>query len=105
MDECLPKKLKLEFKNYEVSTVYEQGWSGIKNGELLKLAQENRFDVFLTADQNLKYQQNLSKSTIAIIILVARNNRIESLQPLIIEVHQVLEKIQPGQFILVPRTL
>jgi hypothetical protein len=68
MDECLPKKLKLEFKNHEICTVYEQGWSGIKNGKLLQLAQENRFEVFLTADQNLKYQQNLSKSAITIVI-------------------------------------
>ena len=53
LDECVPRKLKREFAEYEVFTVTEQGWSGIKNGNLLALA-ESEFDVFLTVDQNLK---------------------------------------------------
>ena len=57
LDECLPKKLKREIINHQVITVPEQGWAGIKNGELLKLASEI-FDVFITADPNLTSQQN-----------------------------------------------
>jgi predicted nuclease of predicted toxin-antitoxin system len=59
LDECLPKKLKRELRDYTVATVQEMGWSSEKNGELMRLARD-RFDVFLTADQNLQYQQNLA---------------------------------------------
>ena len=55
LDECVPRKLKREIANHEVVTVTEQGWSGIENGELLKLA-ATEFDVFLTVDQNLSFQ-------------------------------------------------
>jgi hypothetical protein len=57
-----------------VRTVTESGWSGLKNGELLALA-EVEFDVFLTLDQNLIFQQNLQRFNIGIILMVARNNR------------------------------
>ena len=60
LDECVPRKLKREIANHEVVTVTEHGWSGIVNGELLKLA-ETEFDIFLTVDQNLSFQQNLKK--------------------------------------------
>jgi hypothetical protein len=61
LDECVPRKLRRELPEHEVLTVMEQGWSGIKNGKLLALAAPE-FDVFLTIDQNLKYQQNLKTS-------------------------------------------
>lgn len=60
LDECVPRKLRRELTEHAVLTVTERGWSGIKNGELLALA-ETEFEVFLTVDQNLKYQQNLKK--------------------------------------------
>lgn len=59
LDECLPKRLKREFIDCAVSTVPEMGWAGKKNGELMKVAHA-QFDVFVTADQNLQYQQNLA---------------------------------------------
>ena len=58
LNECVPRKLRRELADHEVLTVTQHGWSGIENGELLALAQEE-FDVFLTVDQNLTYQQNL----------------------------------------------
>lgn len=75
LDECVPRRLKRELSEHEVLTVTEHGWSGIKNGILLALA-EAEFDVFLTVDQNLKYQQNLTALRISIILLMARNNRL-----------------------------
>ncbi len=75
LDECVPRKLRRELEDHEVFTVTEHGWSGIKNGNLLALAAPE-FDVFLTVDQNLKYQQNLKNFNIAIILLTARNNRL-----------------------------
>lgn len=79
-------------------TVTERGWSGVKNGRLLELAQAE-FDVFLTVDQNLKYQQNLKNFNLAIILLVARNNRLKTLLPFVAAVNEELNKIGPGEFV------
>lgn len=76
LDECVPRKLRLELTEHAVLTVTEHGWSGIKNGKLLALA-ETEFEVFLTVDQNLKYQQNLKAFNIGVILLLARNNRLK----------------------------
>ena|SRR6266496_5542727 len=84
LDECVPRKLKRELANHEVVTVTENGWSGFKNGELLALA-ESEFDIFLTVDQNLSLQQNLQSLAIGIILVVARNNRLKTLLPLMPE--------------------
>ena len=100
LDECLPRKLKRELAGHEVLTGTEHGWSGVKNGRLLTLA-EAEFDVFLTIDQNLKYQQNLKAFNIGIILLTARNNRLKTLLPLMPEVRQALENIKAGGFIRV----
>jgi hypothetical protein len=98
LDECVPRRLKRELPGHEASTVTEHGWSGIKNGRLLTLA-DAEFDVFLTVGQNLKYQQNLADFRIAIILLVARNNRLKTLQPLMSEVREALGSIAAGEFI------
>jgi len=66
LDECVPRKLKREIANHEVVTVTEQGWSGVENGQLLNLA-ATEFDIFLTGDQNLSFQQNLQNFNIGII--------------------------------------
>ena len=78
LDESLPRRLKAHFKDFKTKTVPEAGWQGKKNGELLKLMQEE-FDVFITADQNLQYQLNLRNTTILIIIIKASSNRYEDL--------------------------
>ncbi|MGE5343055.1 MAG: DUF5615 family PIN-like protein [Candidatus Omnitrophota bacterium] len=91
LDECLPKKLKRDFKNYEIKTVPEMGWAGKKNGELLGLA-ENHFDIFITTDQNLQYQQNLKNRRITVFVLKAVNSRYETLK---LFVPIILDKITP----------
>ena len=100
LDECVPRKLRRELPEQEVFTVTERGWSGIKNGNLLALA-EAEFEVFLTVDQNLKYQQNLKAFNIGVILLVARNNRLKTLLPLMPEAREALENIKAGDFIRV----
>ena len=65
------------------------GWASKRNGELLALA-EGQFDVFLTAHRNLSYQQDLSSFDIAILVLVARSNRLDDLRPLVPRVLQIL---------------
>lgn len=96
LDECLPRKLKLELKGHFVSTVTEENWSGKKNGKLLELA-EKKFDVFVTVDQNLSYQQNISKFNIAVILLSAKDNDFETLKPFMPKVKQLLNKLQVGK--------
>src|SRR6185295_17688892 len=98
LDECVPRKLRRELSDHEVFTVTERGWSGVKNGELLALA-EAEFDVFLTVDQNLKYQQNLASLSIGLILLVARSNALRALSPLMPRVREALETIKRGDFI------
>jgi hypothetical protein len=61
LDECAPRPLKRELVDYEVLTVVEMGWSGKKNGELLRLMSQEGFTILLTTDQNLRYQQNLQQ--------------------------------------------
>lgn len=102
LDECVPRRLKRELTEHEARTVTERGWSGVKNGKLLALA-EAEFDVFLTVDQNLNYQQNLKAFNIGIILLVARNNRLKTLLPLMPEIKEALENIKASDFVLIGR--
>jgi predicted nuclease of predicted toxin-antitoxin system len=103
LDECLPKRLKRALSGYDVQTVPEAGWAGKKNGVLLKLM-VNEFDVFITVDQNMEYQQALEDLPIAFIVLVAHNNKLETLQPLMAQVLLLLDTIKPGQVIDVHET-
>ena len=81
LDESLPRPLAPLLPKHEVRTVAAMGWTDTRNGELLQLA-AGEFDAFLTADQNLGHQLNLSALPIAVGVLVASTNRIESLRPL-----------------------
>lgn len=99
LDECAPRPLKRELADYEIRTVVEMGWSGKKNGELLQLMNQEGFTILLTTDQNLRYQQNLDKAGVAVVVLVAGSNRLPDLLPLIPDVCGVLKTIAPGQII------
>lgn len=105
LDECAPRELKrfLSEAGHNCETVQEVGWSGIENGELLALA-EARFDVLLTIDSNLKYQQNLSNRKIAIVVLLARSNRIESLRKYFGDCAAALEQVCPGEILIIGKT-
>ena len=100
IDECLPKKLKRELVGYTVFTVPEKGWAGLKNGELLRVA-ENEFDVWITADRSIEYQQNLSRFEIAVVVLVALSNQLQALLPLMPRLHEVLQLIEPHQIVYI----
>jgi predicted nuclease of predicted toxin-antitoxin system len=94
LDECLPRKLRHHLPDHDVTTVQEAGWAGTKNGALLRLA-ESRFDCFITVDQNMRYQQTLHSSGLAIIVLVAPNSRFETLLPLMNQVRAALIDLRP----------
>jgi predicted nuclease of predicted toxin-antitoxin system len=96
LDESLPRALRSRLVAHEVATVVGCGWSGIRNGELLTLA-ASQFDVFLTADQNLEHQQNLATLPISVIVLVVRNNRIESIDALIPQLLNALRSRSPNR--------
>jgi predicted nuclease of predicted toxin-antitoxin system len=94
LDESLPQRLSGAFPGHAVQTVAEKGWSGLKNGDLLRLAAPE-FDVFVTADQNLQFQQNLGALPLAVIVLVAPNTKLETLRPLIPEAIARLATLPP----------
>jgi predicted nuclease of predicted toxin-antitoxin system len=100
IDECTPRALKfyLAQRGHNCATVQEAGWSGKVNGELLALA-ESKFDVLVTIDTNLQYQQNLSGRKIAIVILMARSNRLEDLSPHFAACAEAISKIKPGNIV------
>ena len=92
LDENLPKRLKLDFPEHEIFTVRDKGWNGIKNGELLKLLLENKFDALLTFDKNLQHQQNFTKYNITVFVLSAKINSYEELTKLSSKVKEYLDK-------------
>lgn len=96
LDENLPRLLKRELPGFEVSTVVEVGWAGIKNGKLLRLA-EAEFDVFVTADKNLPHQQSLASLDLGFVVLRARTTKLEDLLPLVSAILEALPGVKAGQ--------
>lgn len=102
LDENIDRLLKTLFDpEHEVVTVQECGWGGMKNGALLRTA-EQEFDAFVTMDKNLEYQQNLNNVDLRIVVLKAKNNAYISVAPLMPEVNEVLKKGNIGKIIHVP---
>jgi uncharacterized protein DUF5615 len=95
LDECVPRALRKELLGHNVKTVAEAGWAGVKNGELLKLA-ANQFDIFITIDRNLEYQQNFSGVVLAVVVIHAPSNDIAVLRPLMPAVLAAIPKAKPG---------
>ena len=79
VDEQLPRQLAPYFVGHDVRTTQEQGWAGLKNGELLKQALSAGFEVLVTGDKNLEFQQNLRSSGLFVVVLVAPSNKLKDL--------------------------
>jgi len=79
LDECVTKRLKEHLKEFEVLTVTELGWSGIKNGKLMSLCVENNFDILLTVDKNIINQQNIIKHKLTVIVLDSLTSKLDEL--------------------------
>jgi hypothetical protein len=99
LDECVPRPLRRVLSDHSVSTVGEMRWQGIENGELLALVREAGFEAFITVDQNLAYQQNLQAAGLRVVILVARTNKLQDLQPLMPSLRAALTRLTPGEMI------
>ena len=96
LDECLDWRLRRDLPGHEVKTVQEMGWDGIKNGRLLALA-ERDFQVFITGDRNLSFQQNLPRFALAVVVLKAESIRLVHTRPLMPKLLAILPSLKPGQ--------
>ena len=96
LDECIPKKFKGHLSGCNCLTVPEAGWAGKKNGELLDLALNDGFQVFVSLDQGIEFQQNLTGRNIAVILLRAKSNRLADLIPLVEKILMSLSSIELG---------
>ena len=95
-DECMPLPLRRRLAEFEISTAQEMGWGRVKNGDLLKLA-EDKFDAFLTSDQQLKYQQNLKDRKLAILVL--STNRWPQVKARTQEIIAAVLALKPGDYV------
>lgn len=92
IDENLPKRIKNDFQDHEIFTVSDKGWRSKSNGDLLKLMLKEEFDIFLTFDKNLQYQQNFEKYPISVFVLNAEDNTYPTLKPLLPKLQHLLSK-------------
>ena len=100
LDECVDRRFAHELLGHEVFTVPQRGWAGIKNGELLALAQKE-FDAFITVDRKLSLQQDLAKFRIPVLLLRARTNRLEDIRPFAAELLEKLPRASAGELTII----
>ena len=100
LDECLPRRTKFLFaeSGHECETVRDAGFSGKENGELIALA-EKKFNVLITIDKNIRYQQNIAGRNIAILIIRAASNDLDDIRPHVPQALAALRSIKPGQIV------
>jgi hypothetical protein len=97
LDHCVPRRVRKALPGCEVSTAYQRGWHELKNGALLEAAEEAGYDVFVTADKSLRYQQRLSHRRIAILELPT--NTLPDLLPHFAIILEAVSRIQAGEYI------
>ena len=100
LDECLDRRLAKDITDYFVKTVPDMGWAGLKNGDLLAKSQEE-FDIFITNDQNLSFQQNLSRFKIAVLVLCPASNRLSDLRAIFPKAFKKLNTLKPGHVVFI----
>jgi predicted nuclease of predicted toxin-antitoxin system len=96
LDEHLPIGLSAELHGHAVDTVSSRGWTGIKNGELLR-RMTGQYDVLVTMDRSIEFQQRLSTLPFGIVLVRARSNRMQDLRPLVPSILSALDAIEPGR--------
>ena len=101
LDECIPRRFKNSLHGHDCHTVPEAGLAGQENGELLAAAEEQGFEVFLTIDTNIEYQQNFSARKIAMLVIRCRSNHLSELTRHTQRCLDVLGSIEPGQIITI----
>ena len=96
LDHCVPRPFRKLLESCEARTAYECGWAKLKNGELISAAEKSGFDVLITADKNLRYQQHLPGRKLAVIELPT--NRLALLPAYAPETNRILRDIKPGEY-------
>jgi len=96
-DECVPRPLRARLPGHEIRTAREMAWGRLKNGELIRLAEENGFEAFVTSDQNLSYQQNLAGRRITLVVL--STNYWPTLRKQTAKIEAALATLHPGQYV------
>jgi predicted nuclease of predicted toxin-antitoxin system len=104
IDECIDERLRNSLTGHDCQTARYAGLAGLNNGDLLDTAEAAGFDVFLTVDQGIEYQQNLAAKKIAIITLRAKSNRLKDLLSLMPACLAHIQSIQPGQIVNIEAT-
>ena len=99
-DEDVPRQLRRDLSEYEICTVQEEGWSSYKNGELLHRGSRT-FDVLVTADKRLQYQQNLARFRIGVVVLATVDTRLPHLRSLLPQIRAAIESVGPGSLVIV----
>ncbi|NNM87751.1 MAG: DUF5615 family PIN-like protein [Phycisphaerae bacterium] len=102
LDENLPHRLRLRLHGHEVATVSFMGWKGVENGDLLKLAAANGFDVLLTKDSGMEHQLNPTSLPISVVVLMAASNAFEDMEPLIPALLARLACLEPRTLVRIP---
>jgi hypothetical protein len=99
-DEDVPRQLRRDLQEFKIRTVQEEGWSSVKNGELLRLSSRT-FDVFVTADKRLRFQQNISRFDIGVVVIATRDTRLPRLQQALEEIRAAIRDVKPRTVIIV----
>ena len=99
-DEDMPRQLRRDLPECSVRTVQEEGWSSVKNGELLRRASE-KFGVLVTADQRLQHQQNIARFTIGVVVIESVDTRLPSLRSVLPELKRAIQDVRPGSVLVV----
>lgn len=99
-DENIPRRLRRDLVEYEVRTVQEEGWTGLKNGELLRLAHKT-FAVLLTGDKRLPFQQNIATFQIGIVVIPVASMTPSNFRQLIPQIKSAIDRAQPGTVVVV----
>jgi hypothetical protein len=95
-DQGVPVPLRDQLNGHNIYTTFELNWSSLSNGELISIAEQQGFDIFLTTDKNLKYQQNLSQRTIGIVVLSTTSW--PRIQKCISKIQLVIDSISIGSY-------
>ena len=101
LDECVSRKAKRLFEQYEVTTVPEMGFDGLKNGKLLTATEEAGFDILLTIDKNMNYQQNISKYDLILVVFDVLKSGVKYMEELMPEFENQVDSFEKGQAYLI----
>jgi len=96
----MPRQLRRDLPEFEIRTVQEEGWSAVQNGELLRRASES-FEVMVTADQRLQFQQNIAAVNLGVVVIVTVDTRLPNLRTLLPQLRQAIANVAPGTFSIV----